>query len=57
MIHIRLIELVSDKKLFTRSISGNKTTFFLGWELLFMNNFQKLYLLFVVFLRVPFSIF
>ena len=57
MIHIRLIGLVSDKKLFTRSISGNKTTFFLGWELLFMNNFQKLYLLFVVFLRVPFSIF
>ena len=28
MIHMRLCERVSDKKIFTRPISGNKTTFF-----------------------------
>ena len=35
LIHIRLCWQVSDKNVFTQTISGNKTTFFLAWGISF----------------------
>ena len=42
LIHIRLCGRVSDKKIFTRPISANKTTFFLALSVIFQRKMKSI---------------